>query len=777
MKRLISIILSIVLLLSSGMSVYAEESENILNDQLEKNGYYETVHKYYDFHMNGNMWNDYFLKDDVFAYVLFKNKVDAGDNPVFEAWVSAATNAVSGFSILGTITNGDFEPDDAIVEYYEIALSSLFVTMEENLEESIENQVKADRTMSGLDYVLEGGTAIFGAYGSAGGSSQILSKVLLNWDITFDIGSIALNNMENPEALIKDAVKYNEFKQVLSAIKKHSDNKLLIEAAKNMEGALDQCYLYRLDQSVKKTEDAVNVVSGLFFEVMEDVLKDGYINETSDPGTLSAVKGLMGVCQLYGAVDAGIELGVFLSDVLVGGTNVITRYHEMCTMADVRKVLIKEIEETHSEIKNDEDFEKIQKNCELLNTLLYVNLRGDYCMYSLLTKDANLIKLKNNEGKILTYDEWYQTAVRIAKDRSKVVAEIIPDPADYLEDSDFKEEKVPDVMDYLDDIKDLVETLEIEDCEKVHPAGQKYIGAEKDGLNIYFFDEILDINNTGYKNVSINGVTVGMTCDVAMKKLESTSWGKKELDFSWEQEFSENESVYYMKRENNYYRLIMKYDVESRVVEEWHLSTISSSYYPAKVTCALSDVKESWKKKYIEFMLEDINNEEYYNDIRYKQYQLINIDGDNIPELFIYGEREAMLCGFYKGSVISLKMYDYPTIYYLERQNLFRVNQGQMGDFDDTIYTIKNGEFIVLHEGRICVSDTFDEEIVYDYLWDGMQISSENEYKELMEEVLGTESVLEVRGRYENEYDYKGQRITENEIYDNGEIVEKIVGY
>lgn len=111
--------------------------------------------KYYKKIMNGDVWNNYLKRDSSFAYVNFKNNQE--DNIA----LSIATNITRDVTLVDALLPG-FDGDNAKVEYYEIALSSLLVTLEDNLSADINKQSGADSIKSDIDILLEGGMALSG---------------------------------------------------------------------------------------------------------------------------------------------------------------------------------------------------------------------------------------------------------------------------------------------------------------------------------------------------------------------------------------------------------------------------------------------------------------------------------------------------------------------------------------------------------------------------------------------------------------------------------------
>lgn len=456
MKKMCAFILSVILTLNYNFSVFADSYEEQLKKYLENAGFYLDSYDGYQHHMNGNMWNNYLKRDDCFGYILFDKNFQNGEYPLLETAMATAANLTGGFSIMNDVylkTGGEFDPETAIVEYYEIALVSLLAVMEHDFIESVENQEEADRTMSGSDYFLEGSAAAAGFLstwtGGGEGAEKLFSKAIGYCGIGLDQTEKLYETEKTTKYRYYEAQKYVRFQKILEIVERRSDNQMMRRAAENVDKAVDSCFAYKVDYQ-EVTGDAVEALKTPFFDVMDMVMKDEGLIALDDDGTLAAAGLLFKGVQLVESVDTGTKTGVFLSDLLVGGSNIVLRYYEMRGMADIRGALIKEIESNDRKIKSADDFEIIQENCELLKDLICVNVRGDYCLYSLLTKDANaysavgnatrnLLKMITQDGNIMTFDEWYDQVIRVATGYDQVVQSIIPDVSVYI-DSDFQYE-------------------------------------------------------------------------------------------------------------------------------------------------------------------------------------------------------------------------------------------------------------------------------------------------------------------------------------------------
>lgn len=189
-----------------------------------------------------------------------------------------------------------------------------------------------------------------------------------------------------------------------------------------------------------------------------------------------------------------------------------------------------------------------------------------------------------------------------------------------------------------------------------------------------------------------------------------------------------------------------------------------------------------WKEAYINYVNEHGNTYDSFGHAM-EIYKLVNINNDSIPELYInFGSTAGgdVICTYYDGSVLEQPMWNYG-FSYMEGQNIFRDAGGHMDVYHDKIYSIENGQFVLLHEGNYGAADNshvqFDSDgyPIYDYYWDGTEVSSETEYMNLLNEVYNAQQAITPFDGAE--YDSETWRYVGNGLCDYEEIIEAINTY
>ena len=183
-----------------------------------------------------------------------------------------------------------------------------------------------------------------------------------------------------------------------------------------------------------------------------------------------------------------------------------------------------------------------------------------------------------------------------------------------------------------------------------------------------------------------------------------------------------------------------------------------------------NDVND-WRDIYINYINDKVNS----GISESMSYKLVNINNDAIPELYInygYSAAGAGLCTIYNGVVIE-QVVSVNNFSYIEGENLFWDKGAAMDYGWDNIYSIGDGEFILIARGE-CITENvqYDDEgeVLYDadgyllgceFYWNEVKVASSAEYNSL----LG--SVFDVR---------RSTNIM-NELYTYDEIVREINNY
>lgn len=152
-----------------------------------------------------------------------------------------------------------------------------------------------------------------------------------------------------------------------------------------------------------------------------------------------------------------------------------------------------------------------------------------------------------------------------------------------------------------------------------------------------------------------------------------------------------------------------------------------------------------------------------------------NLGVELLKQSDVYNTDDAIL-SYFNGEIVEQKMYNYG-FRYIEGANLFRDFGGHMDEYYDKIYTLENGNFVLLYSGEYGAEDNSKVEYgddgmpVYRYFWENEEVSSE-EYERKLNEVYDTEK--EVKIFQDAQYDSEKGRYVGNGLCDYQEIIEAI---
>ena len=162
------------------------------------------------------------------------------------------------------------------------------------------------------------------------------------------------------------------------------------------------------------------------------------------------------------------------------------------------------------------------------------------------------------------------------------------------------------------------------------------------------------------------------------------------------------------------------------------------SLLPMSALAAESKTTAAWAQAYRDYIQEDIKKFRADVSSSYFGYSLVNIDEDNIPELYInYGgvyiqdgdvyiqdggpaEFGQRLCTFTNGKVYSKKFSGYSELYYLPGKNCMLDSGVRRGTYWDDIYNLANGEFV-----RAASGDYYFDFVDFDnakYSWNNKEV-------------------------------------------------------
>ncbi len=139
-----------------------------------------------------------------------------------------------------------------------------------------------------------------------------------------------------------------------------------------------------------------------------------------------------------------------------------------------------------------------------------------------------------------------------------------------------------------------------------------------------------------------------------------------------------------------------------------------------------------WKQAYIDYI--DNTIAETFSDssmfFEVSQFAIIDIDGDEVPEVFYdsgFGAGGSGLLTYADGEVSEIHGGNSSSIYYIEAGGIFKYNSGHMDSFTDDVYTISGGKPKLKLSGKYYLPDgaytgTGDVQDYYEYYINDAQV-------------------------------------------------------
>lgn len=295
-------------------------------------------------------------------------------------------------------------------------------------------------------------------------------------------------------------------------------------------------------------------------------------------------------------------------------------------------------------------------------------------------------------------------------------------------------EQTIEVSDYFQEPRQIIELLDMEKAEPWQfPEGDSYA---KDGFKLELYDNLFSFKNEAADSITLYGIKVGDTIEDAVKTVEDRGWKSYYTN--------DNEYAFLALVNNESYLLSLGYTGDGAVAS-WYVNNWPQGEDIDEVLKgeqSAEDVSsQSWKQPYIDY----INGHN-----QFLSSKLININGDDIPELYIdYGVTAygSVICSYANGRLIEQYLY-VAGLSYIEGENLFRDTGGHMDVYYDKIYTIQDGQFVLLYSGNYGAENNADIQLdesgrpIYSYYWNGSQVSSEEEYMNLLNQVYNTDMAV-----------------------------------
>ena len=648
--------------------------------------------------------------------------------------------------------------------YAEI-LSCLISMQTGNVVEQVSEQSRFDHLKDTEDITwnaMEIANELVGKTGVIGSINDIVGKI-------FDGTSTVIKSKEIAkyyETIFQD---YAESTMFLDAIVSYSENSELKEVAGELKKASDSLLEKRLECLADISEEVAEYEAKIFYENLGvELLKQSDVYNTDDSVKFFADEAIK-ITENFSDAKLAFNVMIYAGNLAAGTNNTYNRYQEMKVVADISDALLKASEAV--EVPNDttaDEVNALNEKCYYYKSLIVNHARGEYLVHQLLMKDAEGVSSfrwlqEYFSGNGMKTDEWYDSQIEVLVKCYNAINNI------------FQVEEVHDtieVSDYLKSYDQLKELLAMQPVDYWQfPDSESYM---VDDFYVEWKNNIFSMKNEGASYVTLYGTALGDSMTEAEQALTENGWVT----------YTESESghSYLTLIEEEPYYVELDADEDGNL-KDWYLNNWPEGEGIAEalenLTGEKTDQEDSWKSAYLNYIETNTQIEDPEKGTHREIYKLLDLNGDGVPELYInFGSTAGgdAILSYFNGEIVEQKMYNYG-FRYIEGANLFRDFGGHMDEYYDKIYTLENGNFVLLYSGEYGAEDNSKVEYgddgmhVYRYFWENEEVSSE-EYERKLNEVYDTEK--EVKIFQDAQYDSEKGRYVGNGLCDYQEIIEAI---
>ena len=648
--------------------------------------------------------------------------------------------------------------------YAEI-LSCLISMQTGNVVEQVSEQSRFDHLKDTEDITwnaMEIANELVGKTGVIGSINDIVGKI-------FDGTSTVIKSKEIAkyyETIFQD---YAESTMFLDAIVSYSENSELKEVAGELKKASDSLLEKRLECLADISEEVAEYEAKIFYENLGvELLKQSDVYNTDDSVKFFADEAIK-ITENFSDAKLAFNVMIYAGNLAAGTNNTYNRYQEMKVVADISDALLKASEAV--EVPNDttaDEVNALNEKCYYYKSLIVNHARGEYLVHQLLMKDAEGVSSfrwlqEYFSGNGMKTDEWYDSQIEVLVKCYNAINNI------------FQVEEVHDtieVSDYLKSYDQLKELLAMQPVDYWQfPDSESYM---VDDFYVEWKNNIFSMKNEGASYVTLYGTALGDSMTEAEQALTENGWVT----------YTESESghSYLTLIEEEPYYVELDADEDGNL-KDWYLNNWPEGEGIAKalenLTGEKTDQEDSWKSAYLNYIETNTQIEDPEKGTHREIYKLLDLNGDGVPELYInFGSTAGgdAILSYFNGEIVEQKMYNYG-FRYIEGANLFRDFGGHMDEYYDKIYTLENGNFVLLYSGEYGAEDNSKVEYgddgmpVYRYFWENEEVSSE-EYERKLNEVYDTEK--EIKIFQDAQYDSEKGRYVGNGLCDYQEIIEAI---
>ncbi|MGO5097463.1 VWA domain-containing protein [Agathobaculum sp. LCP25S3_E8] len=321
----------------------------------------------------------------------------------------------------------DIEED----KYMEVLINIMAVSEHDNASDmAIQNQ--QDNLKTFQDYAMDiaemgaNVATVMTGNTSLGSLGENLSTAISGLDTLAKNTDNWIGALSNLETIVQNYEKHEIF---LSAIENESEGNLKQAAAK-LKNAMSTAMKIKLDTYTEISNENFKNYSEFFFEdIFFKTLKNTQEYATDDAFAFfvdggSSIVGNISV--LNASWELGKQIGTLIGNIAVGGENLINRVREIKVATDIRRALslsmINQVAQFTTDYSSNEAqemlYEEVRQYVALSEYIINCDMRGEYCMYSIVANDAGLLSWFNKKSAEEA-EQWYYDSCELLQSTQK----------------------------------------------------------------------------------------------------------------------------------------------------------------------------------------------------------------------------------------------------------------------------------------------------------------------------------------------------------------------
>lgn len=304
-------------------------------------------------------------------------------------------------------------------KYIEVLINIMAISEHNNASDmSIQNH--QDNLKTFQDYAMDvaemsaNAASIMTGNSSVGELGENLSTAISGLNTLAENTDNWIGALSNLQTIVQN---YEKHKSFLSAIESESEGALK-QAAIKLQNAMSTATKIKLDTYTEISNENFENYSEFFFEdIFFKALKNvpEYAADDTfaffvDGGDLVIGK----ISVLKSSWDLGKQIGTLIGNIAVGGENLINRVREIKVVTDIRRALsismMNQAAQFATHYSSNEAqktlYEEVKRYVALSEYMINCDIRGEYCMYSIVANDAGLLSWFNKKSAEEA-EQWY----------------------------------------------------------------------------------------------------------------------------------------------------------------------------------------------------------------------------------------------------------------------------------------------------------------------------------------------------------------------------------